>query len=65
MSDRQLNLTRRNFLRVVESGHVTVGTDYPYDLGHWMAAEKISQLECSDAERQAIMFSNAGKLLRL
>jgi predicted TIM-barrel fold metal-dependent hydrolase len=42
-----------------------VGTDYPYDLGDWMAAEKIQQMSCTDAEREAMLRGNARKLLRI
>ena len=42
-----------------------LGTDYPYTLGDWMAAEKIRDMECTSAEREAMMHGNARKLLRL
>jgi aminocarboxymuconate-semialdehyde decarboxylase len=51
--------------RMVGAGHVMVGTDYPYDLGDWMAAEKIQQMSCTDAEREAMLRGNARKLLRI
>lgn len=51
--------------RMVGSDHVMVGTDYPYDLGDWMAAEKIQKMECTIAEREAMLHGNARKLLRI
>ena len=51
--------------RMVGADHIMVGTDYPYDLGDWMAAEKIQQINCTDAEREAMLHGNAKKLLRL
>ena len=51
--------------RMVGTEHVMVGTDYPYDLGDWMAAEKIQQMNCTDAERDAMLHGNARKLLRI
>ena len=51
--------------RMVGADHVMVGTDYPYDLGDWMAAEKIQQTNCTEGERQAMLFGNAQKLLKL
>ena len=51
--------------RMVGTEHVMVGTDYPYDLGDWMAAEKIQQMNCTEAEREAMLHGNARKLLRI
>ncbi len=51
--------------RMVGADHVMVGTDYPYDLGDSMAAEKIQQMTCTDAERAAMLHGNARQLLRL
>ena len=51
--------------RMVGADHVMVGTDYPYDLGDWMAAEKIQQMSSTDAEREAMLQGNARKLLRI
>lgn len=51
--------------RMVGADHIMVGTDYPFDLGDWMAAEKIQTMECSHAEREAMLHGNARKLLRL
>jgi aminocarboxymuconate-semialdehyde decarboxylase len=51
--------------RMVGTEHVMVGTDYPYDLGDWMAAEKIQQMNCTDAERDAMLYGNARNLLRI
>jgi predicted TIM-barrel fold metal-dependent hydrolase len=42
-----------------------VGTDYPFDLGDWMAADKIQLMTCTDAEREAMLQGNARKLLRI
>jgi aminocarboxymuconate-semialdehyde decarboxylase len=51
--------------RMVGADHVMVGTDYPYDLGDWMAAEKIQQMNCTDVERAAMLYGNARQLLRI
>jgi aminocarboxymuconate-semialdehyde decarboxylase len=51
--------------RMVGTEHVMVGTDYPYELGDWMAAEKVEQMNCTDAEREAMLFGNARKLLKI
>lgn len=51
--------------RMVGAEHVMVGTDYPFDLGDWMAAEKIQTMNCTDSEREAMLHGNARKLLRL
>jgi aminocarboxymuconate-semialdehyde decarboxylase len=51
--------------RMVGTEHVMVGTDYPYDLGDWMAAEKIQQMNCTDTERDAMLHGNARNLLRI
>ena len=51
--------------RMVGTEHVMVGTDYPYDLGDWMAAEKIETMNCTESERQAMLHGNASKLLRI
>jgi len=49
----------------VGSAHLMVGTDYPYDLGDWMAVEKIEALDCKDSDKQLILQDNARKLLKL
>jgi aminocarboxymuconate-semialdehyde decarboxylase len=51
--------------RIVGNDHVMVGTDYPYRLGDWMAAEKIEALNCSEAEREAMLYGNARTLLKI
>jgi len=51
--------------RVVGTDHVMVGTDYPYELGDWKAAEKAEALDCSQAEKEAILFGNAKRLLKI
>jgi predicted TIM-barrel fold metal-dependent hydrolase len=50
---------------MVGADHIMVGTDYPYDLGDWMAAEKIQEMNCTSAERAAMLYGNARRLLRL
>jgi aminocarboxymuconate-semialdehyde decarboxylase len=44
---------------------IMVGTDYPYTLGDWMAAEKVDALNCSAAEKEAMLAGNARRLLKL
>ncbi len=51
--------------RMVGAEHIMVGTDYPFDLGDWMAAEKIQTMNCTASEREAMLHGNARKLLRL
>jgi aminocarboxymuconate-semialdehyde decarboxylase len=51
--------------RMVGADHIMVGTDYPFDLGDWFAAERIHQMECNNSEREAMLHGNARKLLRL
>jgi aminocarboxymuconate-semialdehyde decarboxylase len=51
--------------RMVGTDHVMVGTDYPYELGDWKAAEKAEALDCSQAEKEAILFGNAKRLLKI
>jgi predicted TIM-barrel fold metal-dependent hydrolase len=49
----------------VGAERLMLGTDYPYTLGDWRAAEKIEALNCSDAEKRAILEDNARRLLKL
>jgi aminocarboxymuconate-semialdehyde decarboxylase len=51
--------------RMVGADHIMVGTDYPFDLGDWMAAEKLQTMECTSAEREAMLHGNARNLLRI
>jgi len=51
--------------RIVGAEHILVGTDYPYTLGDWMTVEKIEALDCSEAEKQAILEGNARRLLKI
>jgi aminocarboxymuconate-semialdehyde decarboxylase len=51
--------------RMVGAEHVMVGTDYPFDLGDWQAADKIHKMECTRDEREAMLHGNARKLLRI
>jgi len=51
--------------RLVGSGRLMVGTDFPYPLGDWMAVEKVEALECSEAEKLEILEGNAKRLLKL
>jgi aminocarboxymuconate-semialdehyde decarboxylase len=51
--------------RMVGADHIMVGTDYPYTLGDWKAAEKIESMNCTVAEREAMLHGNARNLLRL
>jgi aminocarboxymuconate-semialdehyde decarboxylase len=49
----------------VGAERLMLGTDYPYALGDWRAAEKIDALNCSDTEKRAIIEDNARQLLKL
>jgi aminocarboxymuconate-semialdehyde decarboxylase len=51
--------------RLVGSGHLMIGTDFPYPLGDWMAVEKVEALECSEAEKMEILEGTARRLLKL
>jgi aminocarboxymuconate-semialdehyde decarboxylase len=51
--------------RIAGADHLMVGTDYPYTLGDWMTVEKVEALNCSDAEKEAILEGNARRLLKL
>jgi len=51
--------------RMVGSDHVMVCTDYPYQLGDWMAVGKIEALNCAEAEREAMLHGNARTLLKI
>ena len=39
--------------RMVGADHVMVGTDYPFDLGDWKAAEKIRDMECTSCRARS------------
>lgn len=49
----------------VGTDKLMVGTDYPYTLGDWMAVEKVQALNCSDADKEAILEGNAKRVLKL
>jgi aminocarboxymuconate-semialdehyde decarboxylase len=51
--------------RMVGADHVMVGTDYPYTLGDWMSVETIEQMNCTEAEREAMLHGNARALLKI
>jgi aminocarboxymuconate-semialdehyde decarboxylase len=52
-------------MKKVGSDRLLVGTDFPYALGDWMAVDKVEALNCSAAEKEAILEGNARRLLRL
>lgn len=52
--------------RLAGSEHIMVGTDYPFvGLGDWQAVEMVEALDCTDAEKLAILEGNARRLLHL
>ena len=51
--------------RMVGADHIMVGTDYPFDLGDWNAAEKIQTMNCTESERETMLHGNARKLMRI
>ncbi len=51
--------------RKVGSDRLLIGTDYPYALGDWMAVDKVEALDCSEAEKETILYGNARKLLKI
>ena len=54
------------FLRKkVGTEHLLLGTDFPYMLGDWMCVDKVEALNCSEAEKNAILEGNAKRLLKL
>ena len=50
---------------MVGADHVMDGTDYPFDLSDWMAAEKIQTMNCIAGEREAMLHGNARGLLKI
>lgn len=48
----------------VGADRLMLGTDYPYTLGDWLGVEKIHALQCSEAEKGAILEGNARRLLK-
>lgn len=51
--------------RLAGTSHLMVGTDYPYELGDWLAVEKVLALNCPESEKEAILQRNARRLLKL
>lgn len=51
--------------RKVGAEHLMLGTDFPYMLGDWQCVDKVEALSCLDAEKQAILYGNAKKLLHI
>jgi predicted TIM-barrel fold metal-dependent hydrolase len=49
----------------VGGDRLLLGTDYPYALGDWFAVDKVEALDCSQAEKEAILEGNARRLLKL
>ena len=49
----------------VGADRLMLGTDYPYKLGDWLGVEKIHALNCSQAEKDALLQDNARRLLKL
>ncbi len=49
----------------VGADRLMLGTDYPYTLGDWFGVEKINALKCSETEKEAILETNAQRLLKL
>lgn len=49
----------------VGADRLMLGTDYPYTLGDWLGVEKIHALNCSQADKDAILEGNARRLLKL
>ena len=54
----------RHLINVVGASQVVVGTDYPFDMGHYRINELLDAVAgLTDAEREAILGGNARKLL--
>jgi len=51
--------------RIAGADHLMVGTDYPYTLGDWLAVEKVEALDCPESEKEAMLFGNAKRLLKI
>lgn len=49
----------------VGADRLMLGTDYPYTLGDWLGVEKIQALNCSQADKEAILTGTARRLLKL
>ncbi len=56
----------RHLIEVVGASQLVVGTDYPFDMGHYRARGLLAAIpELGDAERAAILGGNALSLLGL
>jgi aminocarboxymuconate-semialdehyde decarboxylase len=51
--------------RVAGASQLMVGTDYPFTLGDWSCVEKVEALSCPEGEKEAILYGNAKRLLKL
>jgi predicted TIM-barrel fold metal-dependent hydrolase len=51
--------------RLAGADHLLFETDYPFTLGDWVGVEKITAMECSATEKDAILQGNARRLLRI
>ena len=49
----------------VGNDRLLLGTDYPYTLGDWMGVKKVEALDCSAADKDAILEGNPRRLLKL
>jgi aminocarboxymuconate-semialdehyde decarboxylase len=56
----------RKLIDAVGATQVVVGTDYPFDMGHYDVHAVIGNTPgLSDAQREAILSGNAQRLLRM
>ena len=51
--------------RKVGAERLLLGTDFPYVLGDWQCVNKVQALPCAETDKQAILETNARKLLKL
>jgi len=52
--------------RIAGADHIMIGTDYPFvGLGDWQAVDRVEALDCTDAEKLAMVAGNGRRLLHL
>lgn len=51
--------------RIAGSDHLMLGTDYPFRMSDTDAVDKVEALDCSESDKEAILSTNARRLLKL
>lgn len=52
-------------VRQMGADHVMIGTDYPYDMGHYQPLDQIRKADLTDEQRAQIIGGTAARLLKL